>query len=255
LTKDLERIKFLKVLLLDGCKQAQDASLTIEKETAILLHDDGGLKEKHAVDDKITIEKDFIVSDKRVKTSNSSTQTADSAKSIKIKMVDKCVQTLDLINNETMVPPVKRKMVETRNEYSSAPGQTSTLKKVAFMNNPADENMNSSATNISKSSFMSARDVLIEQDTLKSQGGRLGAQPSGLKRLGNTTNRSILSIKKNPVESEKSISNEQIDDRLKNIDPKMIEAIRNEIQCNVSRVAWDDIAGLDHAKKSIMEVS
>ncbi|KAI9004084.1 P-loop containing nucleoside triphosphate hydrolase protein [Gaertneriomyces semiglobifer] len=44
------------------------------------------------------------------------------------------------------------------------------------------------------------------------------------------------------------------DDRLKNLDPKMVEMIRNEILTGVSTVYWDDIAGLDLAKKTIMEV-
>jgi SpoVK/Ycf46/Vps4 family AAA+-type ATPase len=43
------------------------------------------------------------------------------------------------------------------------------------------------------------------------------------------------------------------DERLKNIDPSMVESIRNEIVSSISQVKWDDIAGLNHAKKSIME--
>ncbi|KAG0227386.1 hypothetical protein BGW42_002976 [Actinomortierella wolfii] len=46
---------------------------------------------------------------------------------------------------------------------------------------------------------------------------------------------------------------EIIDDRLKNIEPKMIEAIKNEIMETSSTITWDDIAGLEHAKNTIME--
>ncbi|KAF9118280.1 hypothetical protein BGW39_001329 [Mortierella sp. 14UC] len=46
---------------------------------------------------------------------------------------------------------------------------------------------------------------------------------------------------------------ELIDDRLKNIDPKMIESIKNEIMESYAAVTWDDISGLEHAKKTIME--
>ncbi|KAF9922150.1 hypothetical protein FBU30_007778 [Linnemannia zychae] len=46
---------------------------------------------------------------------------------------------------------------------------------------------------------------------------------------------------------------EPIDDRLKNIDPKMIESIKNEIMESYAAVTWDDISGLEHAKKTIKE--
>ncbi|KAI9331605.1 P-loop containing nucleoside triphosphate hydrolase protein, partial [Obelidium mucronatum] len=45
-----------------------------------------------------------------------------------------------------------------------------------------------------------------------------------------------------------------IDDRLKNIDPAMVEAIMNEVVDGGKDVSWDDIAGLEHAKKTIQEV-
>lgn len=41
---------------------------------------------------------------------------------------------------------------------------------------------------------------------------------------------------------------------LKNIDPKMIELITNEIMDSNSVVGWDDICGLSHAKKTIKEI-
>ncbi|OMJ28870.1 Fidgetin-like protein 1 [Smittium culicis] len=41
---------------------------------------------------------------------------------------------------------------------------------------------------------------------------------------------------------------------LKKIDRKMIEVIKNEIMANLPTVEWDDIAGLEHAKKTIMEI-
>ncbi|XP_076163107.1 fidgetin-like protein 1 isoform X2 [Ptiloglossa arizonensis] len=44
------------------------------------------------------------------------------------------------------------------------------------------------------------------------------------------------------------------DERLKNIEPKMIELIRNEIMDSKTTTSWDDIAGLQYAKKIIKEV-
>lgn len=47
---------------------------------------------------------------------------------------------------------------------------------------------------------------------------------------------------------------EPIDERLANIDPKLIEMIRNEIMHRVDNITWDSIAGLEHAKNSIKEI-
>lgn len=44
---------------------------------------------------------------------------------------------------------------------------------------------------------------------------------------------------------------EEIDERLKNIEPKMIELIKNEIMDSGAKVEWDDIAGLEFAKATI----
>ncbi|EEZ97654.2 fidgetin-like protein 1 [Tribolium castaneum] len=46
---------------------------------------------------------------------------------------------------------------------------------------------------------------------------------------------------------------EQIDDRLKNIDPKMVELIKSEIMDVGAKVEWGDIAGLEFAKTAIQE--
>ncbi|XP_063221169.1 fidgetin-like protein 1 isoform X2 [Bacillus rossius redtenbacheri] len=48
-------------------------------------------------------------------------------------------------------------------------------------------------------------------------------------------------------------SQQEVDERLKNIDPKMIELIRNEIMDIGAQVTWDDIAGLEFAKTTIQE--
>ncbi|KAJ2880556.1 Fidgetin-like protein 1, partial [Coemansia aciculifera] len=42
-----------------------------------------------------------------------------------------------------------------------------------------------------------------------------------------------------------------VDDRLKNIDPRMIEMVENEILTTTQTVTWDDIAGLNQAKHAV----
>lgn len=44
------------------------------------------------------------------------------------------------------------------------------------------------------------------------------------------------------------------DERLRNVEPKMVELIKNEIMDSKTTICWDDIAGLEYAKKIIKEV-
>jgi len=68
---------------------------------------------------------------------------------------------------------------------------------------------------------------------------------------------------KNPMKSENEskaestkLDNELLsDERLKNIDPLMIEAIQNEIISNSEPIEWSKIAGLDFAKSKIREIA
>ena len=44
------------------------------------------------------------------------------------------------------------------------------------------------------------------------------------------------------------------DERYKNLDPLMVEMIENEIMERALNITWDDIAGLEFAKKTINEI-
>ncbi|KAJ8318366.1 hypothetical protein KUTeg_003457 [Tegillarca granosa] len=50
------------------------------------------------------------------------------------------------------------------------------------------------------------------------------------------------------------VSEEPVDERLKGIEPKMIELVMNEVMDHGPNIGWDDIAGLDFAKKTIKEI-
>ena len=52
---------------------------------------------------------------------------------------------------------------------------------------------------------------------------------------------------------KKGEMNENTDERLKNIEPQMIEKIENEILISTPSVSWDDIAGLSKAKMAVKE--
>ena len=51
-----------------------------------------------------------------------------------------------------------------------------------------------------------------------------------------------------------SSSGSEEDPRYKNIDPKMVELIQNEIMDAGQTVEWDDIAGLEFAKDTVKEI-
>ncbi|XP_066246828.1 fidgetin-like protein 1 isoform X2 [Euwallacea similis] len=64
----------------------------------------------------------------------------------------------------------------------------------------------------------------------------------------------LLSRKESSEENIKEQSSAQIvDERLKNIEPKMIELIMAEIVDKGPNISWNDIAGLEFAKSSIQE--
>ncbi|XP_032663679.1 fidgetin-like protein 1 [Odontomachus brunneus] len=107
--------------------------------------------------------------------------------------------------------------------------------------------------------FRSARDELYIQEMKngrgppkKSLGGRAAVNSQFVcpfKRDKEKSMESYNSRAQNRVNTE-----EVEDERLRNIDPTMIELIRNEIMDSDKSVTWDDIAGLEYTKKIIKEV-
>ena len=51
-----------------------------------------------------------------------------------------------------------------------------------------------------------------------------------------------------------NLPEEMQDERYKNLDPRMVELIENEIMERQLTVTWEDIAGLEFAKKTINEI-
>lgn len=76
-------------------------------------------------------------------------------------------------------------------------------------------------------------------------------------RKGGVFNKFTPPVRKEEIEPSNTKSNdleEILDERLKNIDPKMIELIKNEIMDLKTSTTWDDIAGLELAKSTIQEI-
>ncbi|EAT38889.1 AAEL009254-PA [Aedes aegypti] len=69
------------------------------------------------------------------------------------------------------------------------------------------------------------------------------------------TNRTgtITSPSSSRYSQEDKPEDEEIDERLRHIDPKMVELIRSEIMDRFTPLTWEDIAGLEYAKTIIQE--
>ncbi|XP_028141955.1 fidgetin-like protein 1 [Diabrotica virgifera virgifera] len=121
----------------------------------------------------------------------------------------------------------------------------------------SNDNMSSLA-----SSFKTAREELQIQNIQKYGTASNTVQSNSLaqkKRVGNRrgiSNKFISPLRSNSGSHEdikpKEVE-EPVDERLKNIEPKMVELIKSEIMdCNAN-LHWDDIAGLSFAKTAIQE--
>ncbi|CAG0895721.1 unnamed protein product [Darwinula stevensoni] len=115
--------------------------------------------------------------------------------------------------------------------------------------------------------FRTARDQLIMEKN--AAGAKLSYSSSNNRSLG-LTRRGVNTKFVPPVRgrddtsggmqklhgggSQSEHNNENMDPRLKHIDPKMVELIESEIMDQGSPVTWDDIAGLSYAKKTIQEM-
>ena len=84
----------------------------------------------------------------------------------------------------------------------------------------------------------------------KKNGGK-GQQRKAGGGVFNSFKSPLLQSEQNEGPSE---SEPQLDERLKNIDPKFIELIENEIMDHGSPVTWNDIAGLDFVKTTVKEI-
>ncbi|XP_024889686.1 fidgetin-like protein 1 isoform X2 [Temnothorax curvispinosus] len=105
-------------------------------------------------------------------------------------------------------------------------------------------------------SFRSARDELHIQEMKKNK----SAPKKTLGGRGAANAPFICPFKRDKEEQSNSApqgtaSGEEVEDeRLKNIDPNMIELIKNEIMDLGKTITWDDIAGLEYIKKIVKEV-
>ncbi|XP_076231082.1 fidgetin-like protein 1 [Calliopsis andreniformis] len=139
---------------------------------------------------------------------------------------------------------------EPSNMYKKNNGK---VKSQAFVQNSEED---SDVPKPKANFFKTARDELSVQQAKANkpmQKKTLGGKPS-------VNSQFICPFKREQEKAMQDMYNNETDamevddERLKNIEPKMIELIKNEIMDCKTTISWDDIAGLEHAKKIIKEV-
>uniref|UniRef100_T1JG46 Fidgetin-like protein 1 n=1 Tax=Strigamia maritima TaxID=126957 RepID=T1JG46_STRMM len=113
--------------------------------------------------------------------------------------------------------------------------------------------------------FCTAKEQLIIENANKKSNQNVSAQSYGVlkkslgsrRNLGNKFISPVLTKEIDDADRESASFSSQLlqpEGHLKNIEPRMIEMIENEIMDHGSPVSWDDIAGLEFAKAEIKEV-
>lgn len=114
-----------------------------------------------------------------------------------------------------------------------------------------------------KVGFKSAREELNIQLAQKNNRGQQGAKKTLGGKPSTVNSKYVCPLRRDDDTRDNQSPNsdqlgnnevEEVDERLKNIDPKMIELIKNEIMDCGAKITWDDIAGLEFAKKIIQEI-
>ncbi|XP_055920287.1 fidgetin-like protein 1 [Eupeodes corollae] len=176
---------------------------------------------------------------------------------------------------EVKTPP--RKIIKCDKPRVDNPGISSYATGRSFVAKPvqtATANTSAEQPSVSKTpGFRTAREEYIIQ-SMKKNGDSSSSSTSSSNNLFNYgASKKSLGARRNvrsgfvpPVRQEDNESprstppdgvdaanTEPTDERLRNIDPKMIELISNEIMHKFKPIDWNDIAGLDYAKSTIKE--
>ncbi|XP_071827685.1 fidgetin-like protein 1 isoform X1 [Apostichopus japonicus] len=138
---------------------------------------------------------------------------------------------------------------------SSAFGNFKTARQQLSINN---QNNNSRGKAPSVSSYGTGRKVLGVSRKGRGLNSKfippvVNDEPEGQQRSFPTTSSSTSSSlfgKRNEPQPQ----SEEVDERLEGVDPKMVELIMKEIMDHGPPIHWEDIAGLEYAKKTIKEI-
>ncbi|KAF8947528.1 hypothetical protein BGZ47_008793 [Haplosporangium gracile] len=160
--------------------------------------------------------------------------------------VDNAIRSAQFITAKEQLAIEEQQQEEKKaNHYMNRGGFTSPANNLYT----AVSNNNMNGNNYSNGNTNSG--IASSAATLKSK--MLGTKRTKFKSPINRTNSAETNDEGTKTTKPANGAEEPIDDRLKNIDPKMIESIKNEIMESYAAVTWEDISGLEHAKKTIKE--
>ncbi|XP_024533235.1 ATPase family AAA domain-containing protein FIGL1 [Selaginella moellendorffii] len=145
----------------------------------------------------------------------------------------------DMIRNKSVVVE-KQNPVESSGGFVTAKQKWALdSKKTGSASCPAPTGTNTTAKTLGRRNVRSSF-----TPPLRSNGG------------GTTTQNSDAAISESTTKCLELLSGPdgELPDKLRNLEPRLLEHISNEIMERDSNVRWDDIAGLDHAKKSVTEM-
>lgn len=163
--------------------------------------------------------------------------------------LDKFVQKRSMLSNNNTDDTIES-LYGRRNSYASK------LKRAASPQSTDEEDTKTEKRTLD--SFRSARDELYIQEMKRNKsvpkktlGGRSAVNSQFVCPFKRDKEKSM----QNNIPLQNKTNTEEVEDeRLRNIDPDMIELIRSEIMDSGKTITWDDIAGLEYIKKIVKEV-
>lgn len=162
--------------------------------------------------------------------------------------LDKFVQKKPMISNGNTNDTIES-LYGRRNLYAPK------LKRAA---SPQSRDEDTKTEKSTLDSFRSARDELYIQEMKKNKSApkkTLGGRSAVNSQFVCPFKRDKEKSMQNNIPLQNKTNTEEVEDeRLRNIDPDMIELIRSEIMDSGKTITWDDIAGLEYIKKTVKEV-
>ncbi|XP_028045943.1 fidgetin-like protein 1 isoform X2 [Monomorium pharaonis] len=154
--------------------------------------------------------------------------------------------------------PEKNRKISTQLQVASSPNLSQELLSGSNNSDSQSSSEDAKIPKIPVDSFRSARDELYIQEMKRNK----SAPKKTLGGKSAVNSQFVCPFKRDKEESAQCYStlqqgkvNEEVEDeRLRNIDPNMVELIKNEIMDSGKTLTWDDIAGLEYIKKIVKEV-
>ncbi|XP_026329668.1 fidgetin-like protein 1 [Hyposmocoma kahamanoa] len=189
---------------------------------------------------------DLRIKEEQIKNTESSRYVDTEARSTFVKNINNSSQESKPFEERTFKPRFgKNKPLNKNQTYKSTeiPTTSKYIEEDPIDFDKEEEENKAHKSNVAKITFKTAKESL------------LASNPAAKRTLGATrkANSKFISPMINAQDKHDTAEPAFTDDRLKHIDPKMIELIESEIIDKGTPIGWEDIAGLQMAKSVIQE--